>query len=110
MDTAKCRAVKQELAAQPEPQLVSAARFFDGNDDLGSIGCNLSDHPGIETFRKLLVGVMDRPDVEAVSDEPEGAAVLTEVRAMKEGLAENVRERVHLACLPMNDISEAASS
>ncbi|PFK67047.1 hypothetical protein COJ21_24420 [Priestia megaterium] len=27
--------------------LVSLEEFFEGNDDEGSIGCNLMDHPGI---------------------------------------------------------------
>ena len=30
--------------------LVSRSQFFDGNDDLGSIGCNLPEHPGISAF------------------------------------------------------------
>jgi len=30
--------------------LVPRAQFFDGNDDLGSIGCNLLHHPGIAAF------------------------------------------------------------
>ena len=66
MDIAKCQALKQELCDQPEPQLVPIARFFDGNDDLGSIGCNLDRHPGINVFHDILVGLLDRPDVEAV--------------------------------------------
>lgn len=66
MDDSKCRALKLELMAQPEPQIVSIARFFDGNDDIGSIGCNLLEHPGIDAFRELLEGVLLRPDVEAV--------------------------------------------
>ena len=66
MDDAKCEALKAELASQPEPQLVSIDRFFDGNDDLGSIGCNLTDHPGIYTFRDILTRLLRRPDVKAV--------------------------------------------
>jgi hypothetical protein len=66
MDDAKCRALKAELAAQPEPQVVPIERFFDGNDDLGSIGCNLIPHPGIDRFRQILTGLLSRPDVEAV--------------------------------------------
>ena len=31
-------------------QVVGIDRFFDGNDDLGSIGCNLDPHPGIARF------------------------------------------------------------
>lgn len=66
MDDAKCRALKAELAAQPEPQVVPIARFFDGNDDPGSIGCNLNPHPGIARFRQVLTGLLARPDVQAV--------------------------------------------
>jgi len=66
MDDAKCRALKTELASQPEPQVVSIERFSDGNDDLGSIGCNLDPHPGIARFRQVLTGLLARPDVEAV--------------------------------------------
>jgi len=66
MDNAKCKALKAELAAQPEPQIISVERFFDGNDDLGSIGCNLIEHPGVDAFRDVLTGLLRRPDVQAV--------------------------------------------
>ena len=66
MDDAKCRALKGELAAQPEPQVVPIARFFDGNDDWGSIGCNLDPHPGVDEFRNVLVGLLSLPRVRAV--------------------------------------------
>ena|SRR5215475_5344759 len=66
MDAAKCRALKSDLAAQPQPPLVAIERFFDGNDDLGSIGCNLMPHPGVEAFRDVLTGLLCRPDVTAV--------------------------------------------
>jgi hypothetical protein len=38
MDDTKCRALKAELAAQPEPHIVPIERFFDGDDDPASIG------------------------------------------------------------------------
>ena len=66
MNNTKCKALKQELAAQPEPQIVSIERFFDGNDDTGSIGCNLMEHPGVDAFRDLLTGLLAHPDVQAV--------------------------------------------
>ena len=66
MDKVKCHALKERLAAQPEPQVVPIEQFFDGNDDLGSIGCNLDSHPGIDTFRDVLAGLLAHPDVEAV--------------------------------------------
>jgi hypothetical protein len=64
MDDAKCLALKAELATQPQVVLID--RFFDGNDDLGSIGCNLNPHPGIARFRQILSGLLSRPDVQAV--------------------------------------------
>src|SRR5437762_12173923 len=66
MDEAKCQALKDKLSAQPEPQIVPIAEFFDGNDDLGSIGCNLDQHPGVGTFRDVLTGLLRRSDVQAV--------------------------------------------
>lgn len=66
MDTKKCEALKDELESQDEPQAVSVAKFFDGNDDLGSIGCNLEDHPGIPAFKKTLEALERRPDVDGV--------------------------------------------
>lgn len=65
MDIEKCNWLKVDLEFEPEP-LVPIDRFFDGNDDLGSIGCNLFEHPGIDRFRDILVGLTRRPDVEAV--------------------------------------------
>lgn len=41
-------------------------RFFDGNDDRGSICCNLDPHPGIARVRDVLTGLLTRPDVEGV--------------------------------------------
>jgi hypothetical protein len=66
MDVRKCLALKNELANQPEPQRVRIDRFFDGNDDPGSIGCNLVPHPGMAAFREVLVGLQQHPGVTAV--------------------------------------------
>jgi len=66
MDDKKCAALKAELDLQPEPQVLRAERFFDGNEDTGSIGCNLGEHPGMATFQKILPGLESRSDVQAV--------------------------------------------
>lgn len=50
------------------------------------------------------------PAVEAVSDDPEGAEVLNETIAAWQALAEQPRQRVHLACLPMIDPAENAAT
>ena len=66
MDQSKCNALKAELADQEEPQIIPIERFFDGNDDAGSIGCNLTEHPGMNVFRDVLTGLLRRSDVQAV--------------------------------------------
>ena len=66
MDDLKKADLLALLAGEPEPQAVPIDAFFDGNDDLGSIGCNLMDHPGIPRFREVLTGLLQRDDVEAV--------------------------------------------
>ena len=40
MDAAKCPELKAELSGQERPAVV-IVRYFDGNDDEASIGCNL---------------------------------------------------------------------
>jgi hypothetical protein len=46
--------------------VVSLEDFFIGNDDLGSIGCNLTDHPGLPKFYSVLRALRERPEVQAV--------------------------------------------
>lgn len=40
--------------------------FFDGNDDIGSIGCNLLDSPGPQRFYEVFQQIQSRPDVQGV--------------------------------------------
>jgi trehalose synthase len=49
------------------------------------------------------------PEVEAVSDDPEGAVIFSRVRELWEGLPEEARSRIHLASLPMYDVEENAA-
>ena len=50
------------------PPVVTLEDFFEGNDDRGSIGCNLleDDNPGLDEFYRVLREVRDRPDVQDV--------------------------------------------
>lgn len=66
MDQNKCQALKDELEDAAEPALVPVDRFFDGNDDDASLGCNLSPPPGLAVFRDVLTGLARRPDVRSV--------------------------------------------
>ncbi len=53
----------------------------------------------------VLVG----PDAGAVADDPEGLEVYEEVVSAREALAPDVRSRVHLVSLPMDDVGENAA-
>ena len=66
MNIEKRNALVEELSQASDPILVPIARFFDGNNDLGSIGCNLADHPGIEAFQKIFSALAQRADVTAL--------------------------------------------
>ena len=46
--------------------VVSLEEFLEGNEDLGSIGCNLTEHPGIRFFFGHLQMIRSRPDVQDV--------------------------------------------
>ncbi|WP_344154998.1 glycosyltransferase [Nocardioides koreensis] len=48
------------------------------------------------------------PDVLGVADDPEGAAILQACRTLREALPEASRQRIHLCCLPMDDVDENA--
>lgn len=53
-------------AEQPTLPVVSAAQFFDGNDDDASIAANLVGHPGVARFAAVTRALAERPDVQAV--------------------------------------------
>jgi trehalose synthase len=53
--------------------------------------------------------VLAGPAVEAVADDPEGMEVIEETRRAWARLDSDVAERVHLACLPMEDGEENAA-
>jgi trehalose synthase len=52
--------------------------------------------------------VLAGPAVTGVSDDPEGAEVLAECRELWASLDDEVRERVHLVSVPMEDVDENA--
>jgi len=67
MDLQKRRRLLDIIASQPpDDSLVTIDQFFDGNDDLGSIGCNLAPHPGLDVFRETLKVLEARRDVSGV--------------------------------------------
>ena len=52
-------------ATDHEP-LVTLEEFFEGNTDYGSIGCNLTKHPGPQAFYLVLKTIRSKPGVQDV--------------------------------------------
>ena len=71
----KIKRIGLPSAGNPPP-VVSLEDFFAGNEDYGSIGCNLSGHPGPRFFFEKLKEVWARPDVQDV---------LVEINEVEEG-------------------------
>jgi hypothetical protein len=82
--------------AQRRGPVVSLEDFFTGNNDLGSIGCNLLVHPGMATFYRILqevrncsevqdvlIGITDLEDTEGVWPFSDSVYILTRVPARK---------------------------
>jgi hypothetical protein len=59
-----------KLLGLPSPgkplPLVSLEDFFYGNEDYGSIGCNIPEHPGPQVFFEILKRIRLRDDVQDV--------------------------------------------
>ena len=70
VDPVKRDALINLIRSQPEHEsgraLVTVAEFFNGNADLGSIGCNLPDHPGLDHFRHVITEIENHAGVEEV--------------------------------------------
>jgi trehalose synthase len=88
-----------------DPVVLQVSRWDRLKDPLGVIA-GFAEHVAPHTDAHL---VYAGPVVEAVADDPEGGAVLAEARALLDRLPASVRERVHLACIPMADLDENAA-
>ncbi len=63
IDTAKARGYVDMGSPRV---LVTRQEFFDDNDDLGSIGCNLIEHPGVPAFEGAFRQIADMDGVAGV--------------------------------------------
>ncbi|HET9399862.1 MAG TPA: hypothetical protein VFO34_02840 [Candidatus Acidoferrales bacterium] len=61
----KLEMLKVRVGQSPGPT-VSLEDFFDGNDDVGSIGCNLLVHPGVDRFYRIFKEIRWHPRVQDV--------------------------------------------
>jgi trehalose synthase len=102
---ARAAEIDQDAPVPDEARVVTQVSRWDRlKDPVGVLRC-FAGHLRTEDAHLLLVG----PSVAGVADDPEGAEVLSEVRAHRDGLPPAKRARVHLASLPMDDIEENAA-
>ena len=67
-DSLKRTTLVEKLKNMRGETIISINEFLDGNfNDEGAIGCNIyPSHPGIDCFRKVLLGLLERDDVEQI--------------------------------------------
>jgi trehalose synthase len=95
----------QEAPLRPDDRVVVQVSRWDRLKDPLGVMQGFIDHVAGDDAHLVLAG----PSVEAVTDDPEGAEVLAEAREMLDGVEPARRARVHLACLPMDDLEENAA-
>jgi trehalose synthase len=88
-----------------EPYVLQVSRWDHLKDPAGVIQ-GFADHAAPATEAHLIYA---GPAVEAVADDPEGGIVLEQARTLRSELDPAMRERVHLAMLPMDDLEENAA-
>ena len=107
-DLVRRRAVvdEDEPLGIDDPLVVQVSRWDPLKDPVGVMrGFAEYVVPRVPSARLVLAG----PSPEGVTDDPEGAMVLEEVRAARLALAPEARRRIHIASLPMADRSENAA-
>lgn len=102
-----CRARMCELAPlSAQDQLVAQISRWDRLKDPVGVLHGFARHIAGQVDAHLLLA---GPATDAVSDDPEGAAVYATVVEAWQGLPLDVRRRVHLASLPMADVEQNAA-
>ena len=91
------------MIGEETPLVVQVSRWDRLKDHAGVL-IAFAEHLSDRRAHLLLAG----PSVEGIADDPEGAEVLAEIREKRSALDPEMRSRVHLACLPMEDAEENA--
>jgi trehalose synthase len=105
-DVEREMSIVQDAAIPPGAPIVTQVSRWDGlKDPLGVIRGFAEGVAPRSEAHLVLAG----PDVEAVKDDPEGREMLECCKRAREELPAEVRARVHLAALPMDDREENAA-
>jgi trehalose synthase len=100
----QARVVEDAPLGPDDPVVLQVSRWDALKDPIGIIR-GFAEHVPAETGAHL---VYAGPDVEAVADDPEGARVFRQSVAERALLPDEIRSRVHLVSLPMDDVDENA--
>jgi trehalose synthase len=107
------RAVRVTRAAEicgssvpPDARLVVQVSRWDGLKDPVGVLRGFAEHVAPSTDSRL---VLAGPGASSVQDDPEQPAVLRQVIDTREQMAPQVRERIHIVQLPMDDVDENAA-
>ncbi len=96
----------EDSRVTPDDAIVLQVSRWDRLKDPGGVIRGFAEHACHDTGAHLIYA---GPAVEDVSDDPEGAEVLEEAKAVRDGLSEEARRNVHLICLPLDDAEENAA-
>lgn len=102
--TSNARMVQEQQLGLDVPLLVQVSRWDRLKDPVGVLAA-FAEHVHSEDEPHLLIA---GPDVAAVADDPEAAEVFAEVEKIWSEMPRRIRQRVHLALLPMVDEDENA--
>jgi trehalose synthase len=99
----RCEVITDGFLPDPETPLVAQVSRWDRlKDPIGVMRGFADALPGDVAAHLILAG----PSLGSVVDDPDGVAVLGETEAAWRALDPQARNRVHLACLPMDDLEE----
>ncbi|MGC2207541.1 MAG: glycosyltransferase [Candidatus Dormiibacterota bacterium] len=99
--------VIEEAPIPVDVPIVTQISRWDPLKDMTGVMSAFIDHVPEELEAHL---VLAGPDPEAVADDPEGQETFQALKKSWKGLSRDQRERVHLACLPMDDLEQNAAS
>jgi trehalose synthase len=100
----RARIVEDRQLRSDDPVVLQVSRWDALKDPIGVIR-GFAEHVPASTGAHL---VYAGPDVEDVADDPEGLRMLRRSVQERDLLPEEVRSRIHLASLPMQDVDENA--
>ena len=98
--------IQEDRPATPEDRLITQVSRWDALKDPLGVVRGFAEHAReLGDAHLVLAG----PSTEAVADDPEGGAVYAAVCEAQRELPDDVRGRIHLVSLPMDDLDENAS-